>query len=123
MTLTKEELNFENIKKELYGMLNSIIDDELVSEYLLINIISTVFIQRMGIREGQTFLNLFKYGDQVYKFEDSDKKFSFPEILTDFYRSILPFSKYIPLELNYLENSRFSPNKNYENNLFEYGIL
>lgn len=85
--------------------------DELAAEYLLLSLLSKVHTRKDAFILGNLSINLSNVG------------FIQGRNLTTFIKAITPFSMYLPLAIETLEQRRFSPKKNYDTNQLEGGLL
>jgi hypothetical protein len=110
--MSKENLFYQDTKSKLLAVLKMVLGgDALASEYLLISILSKIVNKQSDLLLGNLSINLTNLAPQDAKF------------LTTFIRGITPFTNYLPLTIESLENLKLTPHKNYDTNSLEGGLL
>lgn len=87
--------------------------DELAAEYLLLNLISKVYLRKDVLSLGHFPINITGIPPLS----------PYPKILSQFLENIVTKSHFLPMTLDMLNNCRFVPVKNYETNRLDAGIL
>jgi hypothetical protein len=85
--------------------------DALASEFTLLNLLSRVHTRKDAFILGNLSINL------------TDANFFTGRYLSQLIQAITPFSVHLPINIDSLENKRFSPRKDYDTNLLESGLL
>ncbi|XP_057662736.1 mini-chromosome maintenance complex-binding protein [Diorhabda carinulata] len=87
--------------------------DTLAAEYLLLHLISRVYLRREGLALGKLSLNISKIPELA----------NYPNELYKFIEKIVPKSVYLPMTLENLNDLTFIPKKDYELNYLSSGVL
>ena len=107
----------------LLSKLNHISNDQLVSKYILFNLINIAKPQNKTVDQIKLSLNIFKIANQNLNLKKMNKKMSLPSILSSFLERILPRCVFSNLTINSLDNERYFPIINYDTNNLEVGLF
>ncbi|XP_055856866.1 mini-chromosome maintenance complex-binding protein [Episyrphus balteatus] len=108
--------NFEHVYKDLKILLTQcLLGDDLAAEYLLLHLISTVYIRSDLHSLGKFALNLCNIPEQLLP--------SYTQDLYDILELFLPASHYLPMTLDTMNTLQFFPKKDYQTNKLTSGIL
>jgi len=97
----------------LYILTQAMLGDALAAEYLLYHLLSKVYTRKYVTAFGKMTLNLFHMNSNQ----------NWIRRISTLLSLIIPSSHYLPLSIQKLENTRFVPEKDFENNRLVSGIL
>lgn len=107
---------FESVYKDLKILLaQCLLGDDLAAEYLLMHLISTVYIRSDLENLGKFALNICNIPEQLLP--------SYTQNLYDILELFLPTSHYLPMNLDTMNTLQFFPKKDYVTNKLTSGIL
>ena len=119
------QLNFGLIRDELVGLLSTITLDKQISELLLINLVSKIYMRKDIDSLGSLTLNLMN-AEQAVKVlteDGQESSYTIVELLHLFIRKLLPFTFKIDIEIKGLGGLALQPKKDYELNCLSRGAL
>lgn len=104
------------IRKDLMIVLTQLLlGDTLAAEYLLLHLISRVYLRHEGLALGKLSLNISNIPELA--------NYNYPNELYKFIEKIVPKSTYLPMTLENLNDLTFIPKKDYESNYLSSGVL
>lgn len=110
--MTDHANDISEARDKLLAVLKLILNnDQVAADYVLLNLLSRVHTRKDGLLLGNFAINLSNVSPQKSK------------LLTRLIEELMPLSLYFKLSLDSLQNTNFTPKKNYDTNLLEPGLL